>query len=53
MNSQVNKMKKFNPSELKIPNATTIAAREELEAGKGISVKNFKEFLEQLDEEDD
>ena len=37
------------PFELKIPNATTIAAMEEIEAGKGIRVNNFQELLEEIE----
>ena len=40
------------PFELKIPNAETRAAMEELEAGKGHRYKNFKEVLKELDEDD-
>ena len=37
------------PFEVKIPNAETIAAIEELEAGKGVSVNSLEDLLEDAD----
>ena len=37
------------PFEVKIPNAETIAAIEELEAGKGIRVSSIEELLDAAD----
>ena len=37
------------PFEVKIPNAETIAAIEELEAGKGIRVSSIEELLDDSD----
>ena len=37
------------PFEVKIPNAETIAAIEELEAGKGVSVNSLEDLLDDAD----
>jgi DNA-damage-inducible protein J len=37
------------PFELKIPNAETMAAIEELEAGKGVSVNSLEDLLDDAD----
>ena len=37
------------PFEVKIPNAETMAAIEELEAGKGVSVNSLEDLLDDVD----
>lgn len=41
------------PFEVKVPNAITLRAMAELEAGKGKRAKSLKVFMEELNNEDD